>query len=162
MQVHDLEELYLVELEELRSVQSQLIEHLAKMTSRATDHALSTAIKAHQTQMSAQRDALDVLLKVRAREVDAHEDTSMHTIIVEAQKWNDMIPDDTLRDAALVASLQRIEHYKMAVLGTLATWARKLGQGEDEAVLTSILAQTKQADAEFTAIAEDALAATLH
>lgn len=157
MQVHDFEGLYLAELEELRSVEAQMTDHLGKMAARATNNDLSNAIKAHQKQTVAQRDELDALLKVRGREVDAHEDTSMHAIIAEAEKWNGMIVGDTLRDAALVASLQRMEHYEMAVLGTLANWARKLGQGEDEAVLSRILEQTKKADAEFSVIAQEAL-----
>jgi len=134
-----------------------MTDHLGKMAACATDKDLSKAIEAHQKQTAAQRDELDALLKVQGREVNAHEDSSMHAIIAEAEKWNGMIVGDTIRDAALVASLQRMEHYEMAVLGTLASWARKLGQGEDEAVLSHILEQTREADAEFSAIAKDAL-----
>jgi len=162
MQLHDLEGLYLAELEELRSVEAQMTDHLAEMASQANDNDLSKAIDAHRKQTAAQRDELDGLLKARGREVDAHEDTSMHAIINEAEKWNNMIPDETLQDAALVASVQRMEHYEIAVLGTLANWARKLGQGEDEAVLSLILEKTKQADANFSAIAEDTLNPALH
>lgn len=160
MQVHDFEGFYLAELEELRSVEAQLTDHLAEMASRANDKDLSKAIKAHQEQTEAQRDELNTLLKVRGRQVDAHEDASMQAIIAEAKKWNDMIVDDTLQDAALVASLQRMKHYEMAVLGALGNWARKLGQGEDEAALSRMLEQTKEAEATFGTFAENALKQT--
>lgn len=157
MRIDDLEGLYLAELEELRSVKAQMADHLADMAGRATDTALRGAINAQRKQTATQADGLETLLRVSARDVSHHEDGSMQTIIAETEKWNDMIADDTLRDAALVASLRRMQHYRIAVLGTLAKWARTLGQGEDEAVLSRMLEQTETSDSELVMIADDIL-----
>jgi ferritin-like metal-binding protein YciE len=45
----------------------------------------------------------------------------MQAIVREAEKWARMVQDPDLRDAGLIASAQRVEHYEIAVYGTLAT-----------------------------------------
>jgi hypothetical protein len=51
-------------------------------------------------------------------------DQSMQAMIREAEKTN-TIRNPRLRDAALIASAQRIEHYEIAIYGTLATWKNR-------------------------------------
>ena len=65
-----------------------------------------------------------------------------------------MVQDPDLRDAGLVASAQRIEHYEIAVYGTLATWAKQLGLDEDLRTLHAILQEEKRADERLTELAE--------
>ena len=69
-------------------------------------------------------------------------------------------------DAALVASAQRVEHYEMAMYGTLVAWARTMGHDEAADLLQEILDEEKAADEKLTDIAEgginDAAAAAAH
>ena len=65
-----------------------------------------------------------------------------------------MIKDRDQRDAGIIASAQRVEHYEMAVYGTLSAWAKQLGFGEDEEDLRAILAQERAADDKLTRLAE--------
>ncbi len=50
MKVDDFERLYMAELEELRSVESQMIDHLGQLADQATNTTLSEAIDAHRDQ----------------------------------------------------------------------------------------------------------------
>jgi ferritin-like metal-binding protein YciE len=43
-----------------------------------------------------------------------------------------MVQDRDLRNAGLIASAQRIEHYEIAVYGSLATWAKQLELEEEK------------------------------
>lgn len=54
-----------------------------------------------------------------------------------------MVHEPGLRDAGLIASAQRVEHYEIAVYGTLATWAKHLGLENDMKMLLGILGQEK-------------------
>lgn len=90
-----------------------------------------------------------------ATEEEGHHDASMHAIIDEADKWAHTIAERGLRDAGLIASLQRMEHDEIAVPGTLASWAGKLGHDRDASVLTAILDEDRFADARLTVIAEE-------
>jgi len=65
-----------------------------------------------------------------------------------------MVSDRDCRDAGIVASAQRVEHYEIAVYGTLATWAKQLGFGEDERVLHDILQEERRADEKLSQLAE--------
>lgn len=60
----------------------------------------------------------------------------------------------TLRDAALIVSGNEIEHYEMAMYGSLIAFARQLGHNEAAALLQQTLSEEKAADAKLTEIGE--------
>ena len=91
-----------------------------------------------------QRDNIDQLLLGYGLDKHEYEDGSMRAILREAERWAKMVSDPDARDAGIIASAQRVEHYEIAVYGTLATWARQLGHREDERVLHSILAERRE------------------
>ena len=78
----------------------------------------------------------------------------MQSILREAERWAKMVTDRDCRDAGIIASAQRVEHYEIAVYGTLATWARQLGLQDDARVLHAILEQEKAADEKLSRLAE--------
>jgi ferritin-like metal-binding protein YciE len=150
----NLKQIYISELQEQRSAEEQLIQALPKMSEMAHDAALASALQEHLRETRTQLDRLDEILSRHGAEPRGHQDRSMTTILGEAGKWAMMIDDPDPRDAGLIASAQRIEHYEIAVYGTLATWARQLGLNEDMDVLLAILEEEKQADWKLTALAK--------
>ena len=78
----------------------------------------------------------------------------MQTILREGERWAKMVSDRDCRDAGIIASAQRVEHYEIAVYGTLATWARQLGLHDDARVLHAILEEEKRADEKLSQLAE--------
>src|SRR6187551_3008072 len=127
MNVDDFRKMYVAELQELRSVEDQLVEALPRMAALVEHPQLRRALEAHLSETKSQRDRLDHLLQ-------AHDAGNR-----EAERWAKMVSDRDCRDAGIVASAQRVEHYEIAVYGTLATWAKQLGLREDERVLHDIL-----------------------
>ena len=61
---------------------------------------------------------------------DDHECRAMKQLIEEAMALHSGDFDDRVRDAALIAILQRIEHLGMAAYGTAAAFADELGYHE--------------------------------
>lgn len=59
-----------------------------------------------------------------------------------------------LRDAALIVAGNEVEHYEMAVYGSLVTFARQLGKNEVVQLLEQTLQEEKAADAKLTEIGE--------
>jgi len=55
-----------------------------------------------------------------------------------------------VRDAGIIAASQKIEHYEIATYGTLAAFARTLGEDEAVALLEATLAEEKEADTTLT------------
>ena len=154
MRIDDLRKMYVSEMQEQRSVEEQLVQALPKMSEMASDDGLSEAFQSHLRETRSQLDRLDEILTRHGAAPRAHQDRSMQTIIDEAGKWAAMIDDPQARDAGLIASAQRVEHYEIAVYGTLATWAKQLGLDDDLKVLLDILKEEKAADDKLTGIAK--------
>jgi ferritin-like metal-binding protein YciE len=58
-----------------------------------------------------------------------------------------------IRDAAIFACAQAVEHYEIARYGTLAQWAEDMGRAEVASLLEQSLQEEKQADAKLNQIA---------
>ena len=59
-----------------------------------------------------------------------------------------------MRDAALIAAAQRVEHYEIAGYGTVRTYAESLGHKEVAALLQKTLNEEGETDKLLTQIAE--------
>ncbi len=157
MNLDNFRQMYVTELQELRSVEDQLTNALPKMVEAAGHSALKQAMRHHLDQTRSQRDRLDMLLQRHGASADQHKDQSMQSMIGEADKWMQMAADPDLRDAGLIASAQRVEHYEIAVYGTLCAWAKQLGLDEDASTLHAILDEEKMADKKLTQLAESGI-----
>ncbi len=154
MNVDSFRQMYIAELQELRSVEEELVQALPKMANMAEHPDLKEALDTHLNETRSQRDRLDALLRKHGEDPREHRDGSMQAIISEASRWVEMVEDRDLRDAGMIASAQRIEHYEIAVYGTLATWAKQLGLDEDQRTLHAILEEEKRTDDKLTSLAK--------
>jgi ferritin-like metal-binding protein YciE len=88
----------------------------------------------------------------------------MQALIKETDKILTMVKGNELRDAGLIASAQKLEHYEIAAYGTAAALAGQLGMRDDQEMLHKSLEEEKHCDALLTQLAigevnADALAA---
>ena len=65
--------------------------------------------------------------------------------------------DDTVLDAALISSAQRVEHYEIAGYGTAVAYAKQLGFADHAELLTQTLAEESETDRELTQLAESTI-----
>jgi ferritin-like metal-binding protein YciE len=154
MNVDNFREMYIAELQELRSVEAQLVEALPKMADMASHPELKQAIQTHLEETRWQQSQLDEILRRHGVDPREHVDQAMQAMLKEAEKWAGMVPDQDLRDAGLIASAQRVEHYEIAVYGSLATWAKQLELDEDLPALLDILEEVKRTDESLSRLAK--------
>ncbi|CUH40809.1 hypothetical protein JSE7799_03546 [Jannaschia seosinensis] len=154
MKINSFREMYLQELQEACSVESQLVDALPRMRDAAASETLKQALEGHLVDTRAQLARVETILKRHEVNPGEHQDQSMRRLIEESEKWSGMLDDPALRDAGLIASAQRIEHYEIAAYGTLACWAKQLGLDEDQSELLAILDQEKAADDLLTELAK--------
>src|SRR5436305_818266 len=76
----------------------------------------------------------------------AHTDQAMTALIAETEKMLRMLQGDDLRDAGLIASAQKLEHYEIAAYGTAAALAGQLDLREDQRTLHDLLEEEKRID----------------
>jgi len=154
MRIQSFREMYLKELQEAQSVETQLIDVFPRMKESASNAVLKQALEKHLDETKSQLDLLNTILKQHGADPDQHTDQSMSTLIDESEKWVQMMDDATLRDAGLIASAQKIEHYQIAAYGTLACWAEHLGLEEDLETLLEILKQDRRFDEILSGLAK--------
>lgn len=150
-------DLYVSELQELRSAEDQLLAALPRLAEMATSLELQATLGAQVGVTRLQRDRLDNLLKEHGAEPRRHRDDSMRGMLAETDRWAQAVDDPDLRDAGLIGSVQRIGHYQIAVYGTLATWAKQTGQQADLEVLQTGLDQEKRADGVLSNLARNVI-----
>jgi ferritin-like metal-binding protein YciE len=120
----------------------------------ASHPELKQAIQTHLEETRWQQSQLDEILRRHGVDPREHVDQAMQAMLKEAEKWAGMVPDQDLRDAGLIASAQRVEHYEIAVYGSLATWAKQLGLDEDLPALLDILEEEKRTDESLSTLAK--------
>jgi len=77
----------------------------------------------------------------------------MEGILDEGDDLLGKTPAAAVRDAAIISSCQRVEHYEMAAYGTVRTYAQQLGYERAAAVLDQTLKEEIAADKKLTDIA---------
>jgi len=156
--VKSLRELFTIELSYVYDCEKKLVEKgLPTMIESATSPQLRSALEQHLQETRTQVTRLERVFSA----VGASPDTKTNDIFdemasaVKDSKSN--IEDPALRDAALIANGNLVEHYEIATYGTLASYARTLGLQDAANLLQQTLNEEKQADARLTQIAEQVL-----
>lgn len=66
----------------------------------------------------------------------------------------ELLEGNELRDAGLIASLQKLEHYEIAAYGTACALAGQLDLRDDQRTLHASLDEERAADATLTELAK--------
>ncbi|MDI4236755.1 DUF892 family protein [Bradyrhizobium sp. Arg237L] len=164
MEITTFKDMYLAELQELVSVEQQLGEALLLMAKAASHPSLRAALERHQRETIMQEERLRSILQKHDAAAEQHTDQAMQALIHETEKMCVILKDDYLRDAGLIASAQKLEHYEIAAYGSVAALAGQLSLREDQRLLHGALDEEKRADELLTTLAkgeinQDALAA---
>lgn len=153
MHIDSFRSMYQEELKEAVSAEDMLVRAMPNLAEQASAEPLRAAISAHADRVSAQRNQLKELIGSKGDGVD-HTDQSMQAILGECLKMAQMVDSGPLRDAAIISSLQRANHYEIALYGTLATYAKLLGLVNDKEALGRSLSEDKAFDSQLTQIAQ--------
>jgi ferritin-like metal-binding protein YciE len=78
----------------------------------------------------------------------------MEGLIKEAQEVMKSTEEGVVRDAGIIAAVQKVEHYEIATYGTLHSFALLLGEDKAADLLEQSLNEEKEADANLTAVSE--------
>ena len=151
------EDLYLAELQELRSSEHRMENLLGRLTDAARDGALRGVFAEHCAASRAAGWRLEQLIGARRRDTRAHTDQAMQALVRETEKMMAQLKGAALAEAGLIASVQMIAHYQIAGYGSAAAWAGRLGYAEDQRALHEAVEQKKQLDARLSELAEGAV-----
>jgi len=143
-----------LQLRDLYSAEEQLIDALPKMAEAASTTELKTAFNSHLGETRRHRERLERCFKLLGKDVQSESCDAMEGLISEGNEIISMDGDPDVKDAALIAAAQRVEHYEIAGYGCARTFARRLGKQQVAELLQETLDEEGNADKMLTDIAE--------
>jgi ferritin-like metal-binding protein YciE len=141
-----LDDLYVQQLKDLYSAETQLIDALPRMAEAATHPELRRAFQDHLQETRRQKERLEQIFRGLDDDPSGETCQAMKGLITEGEHLIEADGDDAVRDAGLIAAAQRVEHYEIAGYGCVRTYAEALGRDDDARILQEILDEESQAD----------------
>jgi ferritin-like metal-binding protein YciE len=154
LEAKKLHEAFVEELKDLYSAESMLVDALPKMEKAATNQELKQGFSKHHDQTKKQRDRLEKIFDRMGTSPGSKTCHGMEGILKEGEMIMQKDMDKNVKDAALIAAAQKVEHYEIAMYGTMATWADFMGEDEIARMLKETLEEEKKTDQKLTEMAE--------
>lgn len=148
-----LRDLFVDQLKDLYWAETQSVQVWPKIAAAASDPKLRKALDLHIGQTHRHVERLKLVFDEIGVPAEAETCQAMRGLIAEAQDAILGYDDPTVRDAALVTAVQRMEHYEMAGYGTVRTFADVLGYDSVVELLQQTLDEEGSADHKLTDIA---------
>jgi ferritin-like metal-binding protein YciE len=157
MEMDTLHELYVDELKDLYSAETQILKALPRMIKAATHTKLKQGFTKHERQTRQHAKRLERICKSLGEKPTGKKCVGMEGVLKEGSELIKEKPDKEVLDAGLIAAAQHVEHYEMAGYGTVRTWARLLGYEDHEALLQQTLDEERDCDELLTGLAESSV-----
>lgn len=154
MAVKSFEDLFLHELSDIYSAEKQLTRALPKMARASTEPQLAKAFESHLEETNGQVERIDKIVELMDLRLKRVKCAAMEGLVEEGKEVIESVEEGPLRDAALIAAAQKVEHYEIASYGTLAALAKELGYDDALPLILDTLKEEKSTDEKLTKLAE--------
>ena len=155
-----LRELYVEELKDIFSAENQLTKALPKMAKAASSEELREGFEEHLEQTKGHVQRLEQVFEMLEESSGGKKCLGMEGLIKEGAEVIGEDFEDDVKDSALIAAAQRVEHYEIAAYGTVAAYADVLGETEQASLLRETLQEEKDTDEKLTELASEINAST--
>ncbi|PXV59616.1 Ferritin-like metal-binding protein YciE [Dyella jiangningensis] len=151
--IKTIEELFVHELSDIYSAEKQLTRALPRLSRAASAEELSGAFQSHAEETQGQVERIDQVVEALQIRLKRMKCAAMEGLVEEGRDVIDSIAEGPLRDAALIAGAQKVEHYEIAAYGTLLALAKQLGYDDAIPLLKETLEEEKATDKKLTQLA---------
>jgi ferritin-like metal-binding protein YciE len=154
MELSSLEDLFVDELKDLYSAENQLLKAIPKMAKAATSKELKAGFEKHLTQTEGHVERLEQIFADLDASPKGKKCKAMEGLVEEGAEVIAEDAEPEVKDAALIAAAQRVEHYEMAGYGCVRTYAKLLGNDDAVRLLQQTLDEEAETDKTLTKLAE--------
>jgi ferritin-like metal-binding protein YciE len=155
MRKDSLRQLYIDELKDLYSAETQLVKALPKMAKASSNAELRQAFEEHLRQTSEQVSRLEQIFESLEEKPTGKKCVGMEGLVKEGAETMQEKYGEAVMDAAIIGAAQRVEHYEIAAYGTVRAFAELLGEEQHISLIEQTLEEEKQADEKLTQLARD-------
>lgn len=148
------EDLFEGQIKDLYDAEHRITEALPKMADAANSAELKQAFLTHLRETEGQIDRLDQIFGQLGTTPERKTCLAIKGLLAEGDEMIKATAPPDIKDAALIAAAQRVEHYEMSGYGTARAFAERLGHTQAATLLQTTLNEERGADTKLTAIAE--------
>lgn len=152
-----LEDLYLHTVKDIYYAENRILKALPKMIDAASDAQLKQSFEQHRMETEQHVRRLEEIFAHFDMKPEGETCPAIDGIIDEAEELLSDVDDKEVKDAALIAAAQAVEHYEITRYGTLIAWAKQLGRKECVPLLEATLNEEYATDKKLTKFAEQRL-----
>lgn len=152
--LNSLHDLFIHELHDLYSAEQQITAALPKMASAASSEELRKAFEKHLKETRNHVSRLEEIFSMLNVSKEGHKCRGMEGLIKEGEEIMQMQGNATVKDAALIAAAQRVEHYEIAGYGTARTYAEEMDHNDVADLLQETLDEEGKTNKMLTKLAE--------
>lgn len=153
----ELMDLFEDSLKDIYWAEKALLKELPKMQKNASNTKLKKAIEDHIVQTQNQVTRLEKCFTALEKKAQGKKCDAMEGLLEEGKGIMEETQPGPVRDAGIISAAQKVEHYEIASYGTLAAFAKVLGEKECLKLLLQTLNEEKKCDLLLTKIADTAL-----
>jgi len=150
MQENGLQRLYVEQLKDIYSAESQLLKALPKMAKAARSQDLRQGFEKHLEQTKGHVDRLEQVFSSLDESPKGKKCMGMEGLIEEGEEVIQEESATEALDAGLIAAAQRVEHYEIAAYGSVHAFAELLGDDDSVSLLLQTLDEEKETDKKLT------------
>lgn len=154
LKIESLRDLFVQELRDLYNAENQLVKALPRMEKAAFSNDLKESFSEHLKQTQGHVSRLEQIFNHLGESPKSETCEAMEGLISEGEDYVKADTEEHIRDAALIAAAQKIEHYEIAGYGTARTLATCLADTTSANLLQETLNEEAKADKHLTEIAE--------
>lgn len=152
-----LRDLFVYELKDMYWAEKALTKAIPKMIKNATSEELIDSLSAHLEETIGHVMRLEKVFYLIGEKAMAIKCEAMAGLINEAEKIMAETEKGDVRDAAIILSTQKVEHYEIAAYGTLCSFAQTLNEAMVKTLLEDTLYEEKEIDGKLSEIAESSI-----
>jgi ferritin-like metal-binding protein YciE len=154
MQASELKAIFVDELKDIYSAETQLVKALPKMAKAAGSNDLRSGFEKHLEQTKEHVARLEQIFDGLEEQPTGKKCAGMEGLIKEGGEAIEEDCEGEAKDAILIGAAQRVEHYEIAAYGTVRAMAEKLGERQAVTLLSKTLQEEKDTDEKLTQLAE--------
>jgi ferritin-like metal-binding protein YciE len=154
MKLESLDDLFVHHLQDIYSAEKQITRELPKMANATSSPDLEKAFTKHLKETENQIKRLEKVFRQLDRSPGRKKCKGMEGLLEEGASLIEEEPEESVLDAGLISSAQRVEHYEISAYGTAIAWAQLLGYDEAIGLLEQSLEEESAANEKLNALAE--------
>ncbi len=153
MNNEQLKELLVEQIRDIYDAEKQLVKALPKMAKACSSEELGDAIRMHLDETQNQVGRLETVFEMLGIPAKGKSCKAMKGLIEEGSEAAHEAEEGPLRDLAIIAAAQRVEHYEMSAYGTVRTIAEHMGNNRVVKLLQQTENEEKAADQKLSEVA---------